>query len=61
MTCRPAPLNRTQQAELGGLVLALKQSGASWKELQAQFAMERTQLWRCVRRYLAAQIKAEAS
>lgn len=52
MTCRPDPLTREQQIEVGRVVLHMRRQGYRWKALQRQFNMGRMQLWRCMRSHI---------
>lgn len=50
MSNRPAPLAAERQIEMGAQVGRLRAAGLSWKTIEKATGMERTQLWRCVRR-----------
>lgn len=55
MSKRPSPLSPEQAAEVGALVLAMREQGLRWKEIERTFGYKRVQLWRYVRRHLMKQ------
>lgn len=51
MTARAHPLTREQQRDVGAAVVAARAQRVGWKQLEEEFGLERTQLWRCARLY----------
>lgn len=51
MSNRPSPLSLEQQADIGAVVAGLRAAGWCWKRIEDWLDMERTQLWRCLRRW----------
>lgn len=47
MSKRPEPLTAREQADLGRVVLALRDNGVCWKAIEDEFGLTRRHLWRC--------------
>lgn len=61
MSGRRGQLTREQQAEAGAMVLGMHGDGATWKDLECLFHVERTTLWRWVRRHIESKMQQNSS
>lgn len=50
MSNRPEPMSAAEQAAIGKVVAAMRDSGVLWKEIVHELGMSRMHLSRCLRR-----------